>query len=212
MTPSLKQANDVLNVMNDFISVSNQLRYEEAGDLQKLRHEDCPYSYYSEALGREYFHLVGGQVGTTECPGSPDLLGIISGGWFLQPYTSGGSATPSADWGITVVLGADNVVQVNGENWTVRTELGQPSFADPEAVITEHCYEHYSHPISYTYLQLRSGMEMGWLRARRVVPRSSLRTIRSTIDSAACPLNPDQPGAATLACDLTRQPSRRSCG
>ncbi|MDA1216407.1 MAG: hypothetical protein O2812_05995 [Chloroflexi bacterium] len=139
---------------------ANQLRYEQVGDLQKLRHADCPYSYYSEAMGQEYFDLFGGQVGTTECPGSPDLLGTISGGWFLQPHTSGGSATPGAGWGIAVVLGADNVVQVNRENWTVRTRLGQSSFADPKTVTTEHCYEHYSHPISYAYLQLRSDMEM----------------------------------------------------
>lgn len=139
---------------------ANQQRYEQVGDLQKLRHADCPYDYYSEPMGQEYFDLFGGQVGATECPGSPDLLGTISGGWFLQPHVSGGSASPGAGWGVAVVLGADNVVQVNGENWTVRAGLGQPSFADPKVVTTEHCYEHYSQPISFAYLQLRSDMEM----------------------------------------------------
>jgi hypothetical protein len=143
---------------------ANQQRYDLVGDLAKLRHADCPYDYYAGTMGQEYFDLFGGfnvtQTGATECPGSPDLLGTISGGWFQQSHESDGSATPGAGWGIAVVLGADNVVHVNGENWTVRAGLGQSSFADPKTVTTEHCYEHYSQPISYAYLQLRSDTEM----------------------------------------------------
>jgi hypothetical protein len=131
------------------IRYANQQRYEMLGDLAKLRDAACPYDYYDEPLRLRYLALFGGwgtgAVGAEGCPGSPDVAGTISGGWFATPFIPD-IDQHIADWAAVVVPGVGGMVEVNDGHRMVRMLPTDASYAVPAEVTGEHCYERMNRP------------------------------------------------------------------
>ena len=150
---------------NEFV---NQERYEHTGDLQRLLAGDCPYDYYGELMKIQYYALLsGGPSGRIEgesCQVSHDVPGTISGGWFREPFSTETSHPHIPGWALAVGSWAGGQVRINSEETAVWVSPGQPTYADPRGVTTEHCYEHAGRPdepaIKFVYLKLVSDTEI----------------------------------------------------
>ena len=147
---------------------ANQERYENTGDLRGLVTADCPYDYFGEDVRNEYYSLltggVGGIIEDTNCLISHDKPRTAAGGWFKDPFSRGTSHPYIPGWALAIGTWADGQIRVNGEQASVWVEPGQPTYADPKTVTSEHCYEHLGNPdqppARFVYLQLLSETEM----------------------------------------------------
>jgi len=144
------------------VAFANQERYEGMGELTDLLHASCPYDYYNEEMRTEFiakFAWWEGSTGSTACGGATDVLGALAGAWFQTPLAADAFFMPP-DWGVVAKIAADGVVYMAGPDWDVRTRPGDPTFVDPELMITENCYQHFWNPTSWVYVKLLSDMEL----------------------------------------------------
>ena len=148
---------------------ANQERYENTGDLGGgVVTSDCPYDYHSEDVRNEYYSLLNGGISGTiegaDCLISHDKPGTIAGGWFREPFLRGASHPYIPGWAIAIGTWANGQIRVNDGQTSVWVAPGQPTYADPKTVTSEHCYEHSGRsdqpPARYVYLQLLSETEL----------------------------------------------------
>jgi hypothetical protein len=135
---------------------ANQARYE-GGGYDQLWHADCPYDYYAEPQRSAYLALFGTpgrvRVGAATCrPISRDVPGALAGAWF-----AGGGF--EAAFAIATTLA--NEVRIGGPGFTMWVDPGEPTWTDPAAVTTEHCYQQErGGGFQYAYLRLLSPTEL----------------------------------------------------
>ena len=147
---------------------ANQERYENTGDLSGLVTADCPYDYYSENVRIEYYSLLTGGIGGTiegaNCLICQDKPGTIAGGWFREPFSKEVSHRYIPGWALAIGTWAHGDIRVNSELTSIWVVPGQPTYADPKTVTSEHCYEHPGNTglssARFVYLQLLSETEL----------------------------------------------------
>ena len=149
-------------------SFANQERYENTGDLSGLLHGDCPYDYYSHSMRSEYLSLFGGFGGSgggTDCSFSFDELGTIAGAWFTKEFIGEGPAIYDPGWGVAIGVGADGYITVNGDDISIRVKPDRPTYVDPKAIVSEHCYENTDgsggRRGAFVYVELLTVTELG---------------------------------------------------
>ncbi len=156
------------------VQFANQARYEQSADLEHLLRAACPFDYYDEPLRSQFRSKFGswqGHVDDSDCDFEVDVVGSIAGGWFLTPFDPAGGFAP-IDWGFVVKTGADGAVDLNGPQSSIRTLLESPTFADPQTVTGEHCYEDYHREIRYVYVRVLSDSEVAAAFGDGVCPAS----------------------------------------
>ena len=148
-------------------SFANQERYENTGDLSGLLHGDCPYDYYSHPMRSEYLSLFGGFSGSgegTDCSFSFDEPGTFAGAWFTKEFNGEGPAAYDPGWGVAIGVGADGYATVNGDGISIRVKPGQPTYVDPKAMTSQHCYENTDgsggQRGAFVYLELLTNTEL----------------------------------------------------
>lgn len=140
---------------------ANQARYEGTGNLAHVLHTDCPSNYMPadmRAAHEAKFAWWQGKLAGYECQPSLDVVGALTGGWFQTPFDPSLSFPP-ADWGLVAKIAADGYVDVNGPGVSIRTAPSHSTFADPDTVTGEHCFEDFN-GMGYAYVKLVSGMEL----------------------------------------------------
>ena len=108
----------------------------------------------------ELFGAWGGKSESVSCGGNPDRLGTISGGWFKEPFVNDDTNHVDPGWGLVAAEAPDGWVYIDDDRNTVRLGPNSPTYADPKAITTEHCYEGTWRPMKFAYLKLHSDMEI----------------------------------------------------
>lgn len=136
--------------------------------VEAFRHSTCPYDYYSGSLRDQMYDLFGPKplAQPVSCRGPRGVDGTIAGPWFdtVEVFSTPhyGQTEFSPLLVATTLNGTVKIVRGTESN-VYRTLLGAATYADPEEVTTEHCYEVNSG--GYFYFQLQTD---GTLRAVRV--------------------------------------------
>ncbi|TAI48525.1 hypothetical protein [Flagellimonas allohymeniacidonis] len=142
--------------------------------VETFRYSSCPYDYYSGALRNQMYDLFGPKplAQPLDCRGPRGVTGTIAGPWFdteevfSTPYFGQTEFSPLVV--ATALNGTVKIIRGTEPN-VYRIDLGAASYADPEQVTSEHCYELSTG--GYFYLQLQ--------------PDGTLHVVRETVGS--CP-------------------------
>ncbi|MEX0315438.1 MAG: hypothetical protein AB3N18_14775 [Allomuricauda sp.] len=127
--------------------------------VETFRYSTCPYGYYSGSLRTAMYDLFGPKplAQPLSCRGPRGKAGTIAGPWFdteevfSTPYHGQTEFSPLLV--ATTLNGTVKIVRGTESN-VYRTLLGATTYADPEEVTTEHCYEVGSG--GYFYFQLQT--------------------------------------------------------
>jgi hypothetical protein len=162
------------SVTNAFVNMG---RYRDA--QHKLLHAICPYDPYSPAMRQPYLDLLGTnndppKAGRLCGTVAHDKVGTAAGVWFHVPYTQGtaqeardGSRNPlslfKAVTDVVYVANLDGAPTKPG-SLAFRIEPTNPTYLDPTAITTSHCYERHltatSPATGWAYVKIVSDMQM----------------------------------------------------
>lgn len=142
--------------------------------VETFKYASCPYDYYTSDLKNQMFGLFGPKplAQPLNCRGPRGKLGTIAGPWFdteevfSMPYHGQTEFSP-----LLIATALDGTVKIvrGTESEVHRISSGNATYADPEMVSTEHCYELSAG--GYFYFQLQVD--------------GTLRVVRET--SGVCP-------------------------
>ncbi|MEM9649756.1 MAG: hypothetical protein AAF969_14860 [Bacteroidota bacterium] len=142
--------------------------------VETFKHSTCPYDYYSGSLRDQMYDLFGPKPlnQPLDCRGPRGVAGTIAGPWFdtVEVFSTPhyGQTEFSPLLIATTLTGTVKIVRGTEPN-EHRIFLGATTYADPEEVTTEHCYEVNSG--GYFYFQLQAD--------------GTMRVVRET--SGSCP-------------------------
>ncbi len=150
------------------------LNNERFYPVETFRYSTCPYDYYTGDLRNQMYALFGPKPLTQplDCRGPRGVSGTLAGPWFdtievfSTPYFGQTEFSPLLI--ATALNGTVKIVRGTEPNVN-RIDLGAATYADPEQVTGEHCYEVSSG--GYFYFQLQ--------------PNGTLYVVRET--SGQCP-------------------------
>jgi len=126
--------------------------------VETFKFASCPYDYYTGALRGQMYDLFGPRPLTEplDCRGPRGKSGTLAGPWFdtvevfSTPYFGQTEFSPLLV--ATALNGTVKIVRGTETN-VYRIPSGAATYADPEEVSTEHCYELSTG--GYFYLQLQ---------------------------------------------------------
>lgn len=152
----------------------NFLNNDRFHPVETFKHSTCPYDYYSGSLRTAMYDLFGPKPldQPLDCRGPRGRAGTLAGPWFDTEEVFSTPVHGQTQFSpLLVATTLDGTVKiVRGTEANVyRTFLGVATYADPEEVTTEHCYEVSGG--GYFYFQLQ--------------PDGTLRVIRET--AGTCP-------------------------
>ncbi|MDC6367247.1 MULTISPECIES: hypothetical protein [Flavobacteriaceae] len=151
----------------------NFLNNDRFHPVETFRYSTCPYDYYTSDLQNQMYALFGPKplAQPLDCRGPRGRAGTIAGPWFdtdevVTPYYGQTRYSP-----LVVATALNGTVKIirGTETNVYRVSLGDATYADPEEVTLEHCYEVGSG--GYFYFQLQAD--------------GTLRVVRET--SGTCP-------------------------
>ncbi|SHG30011.1 hypothetical protein [Flagellimonas flava] len=127
--------------------------------VETFRYSTCPYDYYSGSLRTAMFDLFGPKPlnQPLDCRGPRGVAGTIAGPWFdtVEVFSTPHFGQTEFSPLLIATTLSGTVKIVRGTESTVhRTSFGAATYADPEEVTTEHCYEVNSG--GYFYFQLQT--------------------------------------------------------
>jgi len=152
-------------------SYVNQERYENDSNSNALN-QVCGYDYMTDDLRSAYFALFGtynGSVsGTTSCrSASRDVVGTLSGTWFLDSDIGDGTAqvdNGNYRWRLDIAMALDQEIKFGTlGNELKRIYSDYETHKDPATVTTSHCYEFLINPTTpqgYAYFNIVSDSQM----------------------------------------------------
>lgn len=155
-------------------SYVNQERYENDNNGNAL-YQVCPYQYLTESLRNTYYSFFGtpggeNVSGITECRStSRDIMGTISGTWFLDRYIDDGTDTTNDGdyrYRLDIASTLTGEVRIGGlGSGQIIIATNNPTYQNPETMTGTHCYEIYQgydfeNPSNYIYLKNVSGTQL----------------------------------------------------
>jgi len=116
---------------------------------ERLRNGVCPFDYYDSEMMSEYYALLGASApGQSSTCGtvSRDVAGTLAGQWHFNPDPGMGVLPPALD-GVyasplaiyTTSDGKVNIYTIDLKRQEISSD--HPTYKDPEAITTTHCYE-----------------------------------------------------------------------
>lgn len=137
----------------------NFLNNDRFHPVETFKYASCPYDYYTGDLRNQMYGLFGPKPISqpVDCRGPRGVAGTLSGPWFdtvevfSTPYYGQTQFSPLLV--ATALNGTVKIVRGN-EPDVYRIPPGAATYADPEQVTTEHCYQLSSG--GYFYFQLQS--------------------------------------------------------
>ncbi len=127
---------------------ANQARY--VANHSKLLTVVCPWDLFAPSLKADYFALLGNpfsnQIGGISCGSvARDVSGTLAGTWYADAFPLVGTATPDFDgnWGnsFSAFRSEDGTILLANIEHTYKViDAMNPSYVDPAAVTSEHCY------------------------------------------------------------------------
>jgi hypothetical protein len=141
---------------------ANQARYKIADSQDKYLTAVCPYDYFTPDQKAVWYSKFGetGPVANATCGQiNQDVLGTISGMWFVGPTSAGAEPV-----NLMVGVYTDGSVQISGQDISPIPIIypSDPTYLDPATVTTDHCYAssgeyYFLRVVSATEIQLASG-------------------------------------------------------